>query len=165
MTAPANGSAHSVCDDAMRRAEHVLGDVLDRPEAWDIGGGEARDAIRTEVAALKSARALAGARAKQQAAADRPDMGGTTLDLSDAEDARLIRGLLAHALDLDEQGWTKTNGVVLDRARIVRLRKSINAGISKTAHDRCGLERSEEFRALRGADACTGSDDGEVDAE
>lgn len=163
MTAPANGSAHSVCDDAMRRAEHVLADLLERGVFVD-SLPEIHSAVREEVNALRSARALADARAKQAA----PDVGGTTLTLS-IEEARLVRAALRFAAETAD-GWEGTaeavviDGVELAHDPLMALRKRIDGGVALNAARRCGQDRAEEFRALRAAEACSGSDDGEEDA-
>lgn len=131
MTAPASGSAHSVCDDAMRRAEQILGDVLERGVFFD-SLPEIRSAIREEVNALKSARALADARAKQAA----PDVGGTTLDLNAS---RIARAALKFAATFaDANGPFVCDGITVDASALREVRKQINQGVASNAARRCG---------------------------
>jgi len=136
MSASPNGSAHSVCDDAMRRTEMVLDNALEA----GLVPFPLRNALATERDALRSARALADSRA----ALDAPEMGGTTLTLT-LEEARLLRAALLFAAE-EADGWSDTpegdgvklEGVLLTHDGLMAIRKRINAGVSRNAERRTG---------------------------
>lgn len=159
MSAPTNGDPFAIMKDAAARTEMVISDLLQRnPLPWEY-----RDGLKVEIAAIRSARALADARAKQAA----PDVGGTTLTLT-IEEARALRAALSIAA-LEVDGWQTEDGAegiahdgaILSHDSLMALRKRINGGIASNAARRCGQERTEEFRALRAAEAVCDSEDSE----
>ncbi len=165
MTAPANGSAHAVLDDACRRAEHVLASLLDDRPTTLLD--DSADVIATEVAQLKSARALADARAKQ-GAANEADMGGATLTLS-LEEVRTLRAALLFAVEaIDSQtddgdgAPIVYDGATLNTGALLLIRKRINAGISRNCERRTsnvvGAIEETYYRPAP-AEACADSDD------